>query len=136
MKAVSTDTTRAFVLLEAMLSVAIFALGVLALGRCLNTCLQAEQLRVEDARARQALANRMAAIEAGVIPIDKPLTEKLTGTFAGMELSQKTTKLEKENEKREQLTGLFSVNVQVTWLAGQEKRERDITFYVQPKTAR
>src|SRR5262245_57937623 len=102
MKNQRTQRDRAFVLLEAMLAVAIFALGVLALSSCLNSCLAAEQLRVEDARARQALSNRMAAIEAGAVPVDKPLTEKLTGTFAGMELSQTTTALKKENENREE----------------------------------
>jgi Tfp pilus assembly protein PilV len=123
-----------FVLLEAMLSVAIFALGVLTLSRCLNSCLEAEQLRVEDARARQALSNRISAIEAGAVPSDKPLTEKLTGSFAGMELQQSSSDVKMENEKREPLTGLRSVNVQVTWLSGREKRQRDITFYVQARS--
>jgi hypothetical protein len=131
MKARTIHQDKAFVLLEAMLAVAIFALGVLSLSRCLNSCLEAEQLRVEDSRSRQVLANRLAAIEAGAVPTDKPLTEQLTGAFAGMELRQTTTVLKMENEKREELNGLLAINVQVTWSSGVEKRLREITFYVQ-----
>ena len=54
-----------FVLIEVMLGVMIFAIGVLALGRCVNNCISAETLREETERARLALENRMAEVEAG-----------------------------------------------------------------------
>src|SRR5258707_1385616 len=51
---------KGFVLLEALVAVAIFAIGVIALGRCVSNCLAAERLRFEDARSRQVLENRLA----------------------------------------------------------------------------
>jgi hypothetical protein len=42
-------------LLEALLAVTIFALGVLVLGRCVSGCLSAVRLKEEDALARRAL---------------------------------------------------------------------------------
>ena len=127
-------TRRGFVLLEAMLAVAIFSLGVLTLGRCVSNCLTAEQYKVEDLRARLALENRLAAIEGGAIPVGKPLTEDLQGAFAGLKLRQTPTAVKKQNEKREDLTGLLAVRVEVTWLSGGESHSKEIIFYAQAPT--
>lgn len=128
------EKRRGFVLLEAMLAVAVFALGVLTLGRCVSNCLAAEQYRNEDARARLALENRLAAIESRVVRADQPLAEDLQGAFAGMQLRQTPTILKKQNEKREDLTGLVAVLLQVTWRSGGEFHTKEITFYVQSGT--
>src|ERR1700736_7064900 len=52
-----------FALYEVMLGVAIFALGVLALGRAVQNCLNASTLNAEENRVRQILSNRMAEIQ-------------------------------------------------------------------------
>ena len=126
----SSVRPAAFVLMEAMLAVAIFAIGVLTLGRCVSNCLAAEQFKVEDARARRALENRVAEIEAGAVPLNKSLTEKLTGEFAGLELQQAARPLKMKNEKGEDLTGLLAVTLQVTWRVSGEARSRELIFYV------
>src|SRR5438477_9408303 len=54
----------AFALYEVLLGLAIFALGVLALGRAVQNCLQASTLNAEENRVRQILANRMAEVQA------------------------------------------------------------------------
>jgi len=131
---ISLRAGHGFVLLEAMLAVVIFALGVLTLGRCVSNCLTAEQFKVEDARARRALENRMAAIESGAVSVAKPLTENLQGAFAGLKLRQTSTVLKKQNEKRADLAGLLAVQVQVTWLSGGRPHTKEITFYVQSRT--
>lgn len=124
---------RGFVLLEAMLAVAIFALGMLALGRCVSAGLAAEQFKAEDARARRALENRLAEIEAGAVPIDKTLSEDLKEPFAGFKLTQTPTELKMRNEKKEDLTGLYSVNVEVSWGSGRDKGAKSVTVYVQKR---
>ena len=124
---------RGFVLLEAMLAVAIFALGMLALGRCVSAGLAAEQYKAEDARARRVLENRLAEIEAGAVPIDKTLTEDLKEPFAGFKLTQTSTELKKQNEKKEDLTGLFAVNIEVSWRSGRDKSSKSLTVYVQKR---
>src|SRR5437660_7024840 len=54
----------AFALYEVLLGLAIFALGVLSLGRAVQNCLQASTLNAEENRVRQILANRMAEVQA------------------------------------------------------------------------
>jgi hypothetical protein len=120
-------------LLEAMLAVAIFSIGILTLGRCVSSCLAAEHFKVEDARARRVLENRLAEIEAGAVPITKTLTEDLKEPFAGFKITQTPTLLKKQNEKKEELTGIYSVNIQVEWGAAREKNSKSLVVYVQPR---
>lgn len=124
---------RGFVLLEAMLAVAIFALGVLALGRSVSACLAAKHFQAEDARAGRALENRLAEIETGALPINLPLVEDLKEPFAGLRLTQTPTALKKKNEKGEDLTGLYAVNVEVSWESGSEKHAKSLIVYVQSR---
>ena len=56
-----------FALYEVLLGLAIFAVGVLALGRSVQNCLNASELSEEDNRVRRLLANRMAEIQASPI---------------------------------------------------------------------
>src|SRR5438445_9365720 len=55
---------NAFALYEVLIGVAIFAVGVLALGRAVENCLNASTLSAEEDRVRQILSNRMAEIQA------------------------------------------------------------------------
>lgn len=120
----------AFVLLEAMLAVAIFALAVLALGRCVTNCLNAERFKVEDTLARRALANREAEIESGALPLPEKIEEKLTGPFSALTLKQSCTRLQMKNENGVELPGLVSVTLEVTWPSGGETQSRHLVFYV------
>lgn len=122
---------RSFVLLEAMLAVAIFAIGVITLGRCVSNCLAAEQLKAEDERVRRALQNRMAEIESGAVQLTNPITEELKGPFAGLTLEQTASAVEKTNEKQEELSGILDVHLRVSWSGGAESRE--LSFYVLPR---
>ena len=67
----SQERRRGFILFVVMIGVLIFAMGVLALGRCLSTCVGVEGRARRGERARLALENRMAQVEAGEIPTDK-----------------------------------------------------------------
>lgn len=120
---------RAFVLLEVMLGVAIFAIGVIALGRCVNNCLTAEHLRADDQRARLALENRMAEIELGEVDVDATKSEELEGAFAGLTLKQTRTPLDAKNEKDVVLTGLYNVELEVDWTSGNEPQSKTLSFY-------
>ncbi len=129
----SPTRRHGFVLLEAMIAVAIFALGVITLGRCVSQCLVAEQFKREDERARRVLQNRMAEIEAGVLPLKEPIIEDLKEPFAGMKLEQKAREVKKYNEGKEELTGLLAVTVRVTWRNSGEPQSRELIFYVRPR---
>lgn len=126
----SARETVAFVLLEVMLGVMIFSVGVLALGRCVNNCLAAEGARRDDQRARLALENRMAQIETGEVLTEKNLSDKLEGMFTGMTLKQSRKPLHLKNEKDEDLPGLYEVSLEVDWQSGGEPQAKTLTLYV------
>ena len=131
---VSARRARAFILLEALLAVAIFALGVLALGRCVEAGVGAETLKEEYARARRALENRMAEIEAGSVPLsDKAVSEELKGMFAGLTLKQTREPLKRKNEKEQDIQGIFIVSLEVLWTSQNETQSQALQFYVFPK---
>lgn len=125
---------RGFVLLEAMIAVAIFAIGVLALGKCVSNCLVAERFKEEDGRARRALENRMLEIEAGSVPLSDSITEELKEPFDGMTIKQTRVPLKKKNEKDEDIVGLESVTLELTWKSDGEEHAKELTFYVYPQT--
>jgi hypothetical protein len=122
-----------FVLLEAMLAVAIFALGVLGLGRCVSQCLVADRFKWEDEQARRVLQNRMAEIESGLVPLQSPIVENLTGPFGGWKLEQTARAVNKKNEYGEDLTGLLAVTLRVAWDSGHDPQSRELIFYAQPR---
>src|SRR3989454_10302323 len=57
------NSASAFALYEVLIGVAIFAVGVLALGRAVENCLNASTLSAEEDRVRQILSNRMAEVQ-------------------------------------------------------------------------
>ncbi len=120
----------AFVLIEVMLGVMIFAVGVLAIGRCVGNCVTAESARQETERACLALENRMAEVEAGEIGTDKPLSDDLGDAFPGMTMKQTRTRVAAKTEKNEVITGLYEIDLEVDWQSGNEHQAKKISFYV------
>ena len=54
----------AFALYEVLLGVTVFVIGVVALGRSVQNCLNASMLSAEENRVRLILSNRMSEIQA------------------------------------------------------------------------
>jgi Tfp pilus assembly protein PilV len=121
---------HAFVLIEVMLGVMIFAIGVIALGKCLNNCIVTESVRQESERARLALENRMNQIEAGEIATDKDLSEPLGDGFPGMTVLQTRHRVVAKNEKGDVIQGLYEMDLEVDWKSGGEPEARKLSFYV------
>jgi Tfp pilus assembly protein PilV len=123
-----------FVLLEALLAVAIFALGVLALGRCVSNCVAAEHAIMEDAQVRRLLVNRIAEIEAGVVAPTDVKTEELAEPLRGLTLTQSSVPLAKKNETGQDLLGLVAVTLTASWRSDGENHVREQTFYAYLRT--
>jgi Tfp pilus assembly protein PilV len=121
---------RSFVLLEIMLGVLIFSVGVLALGQAVSNCISAEAARADDDRARLALENRMAEIESGEQVVKSSQTDQLTGMFDGITLKQTRTPLQEKNEKNQPIDKLFNVTLEATWTQGNQPQSKSISFYV------
>ena len=124
---------RAFILLEAMLAVAVFSIGVIALGNCVQNCIVAERVKEEDARARRILENRMAEIEAGSVPIADKASEELKGMFAGMTLKTTRVPLKRKNEKNAEVFGLFAITLTLSWMTDGLEQSKVLSFYVYPR---
>ena len=128
-------TPRAgFVLLEVMLAVAVFAIGLLSLGQCVQNCLRAEGFRREEGLAQRALANYWAQIETGAIPVtDKAVGEPLKGAWEGMTMTVSREPLQLKNEKEQDLFGLYKVNLLLSWKSGQDTITREMSFFIYPR---
>jgi hypothetical protein len=124
---------RGFILLECMLAVAIFALGILALGRCVENCLKAEKIRREEGLAQRALANYWVQVEQGAIPITENRSEDLKGAWEGMKMNISREPLVVKNEKDQELFGLYTVKLQLSWPNGADTINRELQFVIYPR---
>lgn len=121
-----------FVMIEVMIAVAIFAMAVLTLGRCVESLITA-QISLEDQdRARQFLENRMAEIEFGAVQLSESSTEELKGAFAGMKLKTTRKPLKRKDEKGRDIPGLYIVNLDLAWKLDGTEQARAVTFYFNP----
>jgi prepilin-type N-terminal cleavage/methylation domain-containing protein len=130
---VSLQNARGFVLLECMLAVAIFALGILALGRCVENCLKAEKFRREESLAQRALANYWVQVEQGAIPITENVTYPLKGAWDGMSMNVSREPLAIKNEKDQELFGLYQVKLALSWPSNGETIVRELQFFIYPR---
>jgi len=108
----------------------IFALGLMALGRCVNNLVVTESVRQESDRARLALENRMAEVESGEIASDRDRSDDLGDTFPGMTLKQTRHEVMAKNEKGEEIMGLYEVDLEADWKSENEPQSKAISFYV------
>ena len=122
-----------FVLLEALLATAIFALGVISLGRCVSNCIAVERLKAENIQAQRILENRVVEIEAGAVLPSPESVESLPPPWTGWKLRQSLAPVEKKNENGQPFGGLKVVRLEVSWRSGVETPSRSLTFYVQPR---
>ena len=123
-------STFAFALYEVLMGLAIFALGVLALGRAVQNCMNASTLNAEENRVRQILSNRMAEVQATPgFPDEKKEFNIDTGYGIG-KLIQKSAPAELEENDGAQLAGVNRVTLTVKWTRGGAEQSQQIEFYV------
>jgi hypothetical protein len=121
---------KGFALYEVLLGLAIFALGVLALGRAVQNCLNASTLNAEEGRVRQILSNRMAEVQA-TPGFPDPAKEFNVDTGYGIvKLIQKSVPAELEENNGTQLVGVNRVRLTVKWTRGGAEQSQQIEFYV------
>ncbi len=121
--------SRAFALYEVLLGLAIFAIGVVALGRAVGNCISASALRADDARVREILANRMAEIQTAPTTPDEKKDIQIDTGFGDVRLLQQTTAQEiKENNVI--IPGLRRVTLTANWQRDGSAQSKQIAFYV------
>jgi hypothetical protein len=119
-----------FALYEVLMGLAIFALGVLALGRAVQNCLNASTFNAEENRVRQILSNRMAEVQAtpGFPDVAKEFTVD-TG-YGMVKLIQKSAPAGLEENNGVLLAGVNRVTLTAKWTRGGAEQSQQIEFYV------
>jgi Tfp pilus assembly protein PilV len=124
------NSRRGFALYEVLLGVAIFAVGVLALGRAVENCLNASTLSAEENAVQQILSNRMAEIQASRGLPDQAKEFKTNSGYGQIKLIQKSAPAELTEPNNTVLNGINLVTLTAQWERGGASQSRQIRFYV------
>jgi len=132
--AVLQRRTGGFLLIEVMIAVAIFAIAVISLGRCVENLIAAQMLKDQDEQVRRFLDSKMAEIEAGAVPLsDTATTEEVKEWLPGAKVTTKRTQLKRKNEKDQDLFGLYVVDLELSWMSEGQRQARRLAFYIYPE---
>lgn len=123
-------TGLGFALYEVLLGLAIFVVGVLALGRAVQNCLNASSLSEEDNRVRLLLSNRMAEVQATPQTPDASKDDKIDTGYGVVRLIQKAEPKELENSDNTVIDGITQVTLTAEWNRGGVKQDKRVVFYV------
>ena len=121
---------RAFALYEVLIGVTIFVVGILALGRSVENCLNASELTADESRIRQVLANRMAEIQATPGAPDMAKESKIQTGYGIVKLIQKSVPAGLKQEEGLDLGGIQRVTLMAEWSRGGVKQSEQLVFYV------
>ena len=120
----------AFALYEVLIGLAIFSLGVIALGRSVQNCLNASGLNSEEDRIRQILANRMAEVQVTPGVPDASKETKVDTGYGTIVLVQKTVPAGLTGESNTEINGINLVTLTAQWKRGGAAQSRKLQFYV------
>ena len=121
---------HAFALFEVLIGLSIFVIGILALGRSVENCMNASALSAQEDRIRQILANRMAEIQATPgIPDPKKEIKVETG-YGQVKVVQATAPANLKDEKDQDLPGINLVTLTAQWSRRGLAQSRKLEFYV------
>jgi Tfp pilus assembly protein PilV len=120
----------AFALYEVLLGVAVFALGVIALGRAVENCINASTISAEDNVVRQLLSDRMAQVQAASAVPDAEKEFKIDTNYGRVVLLQKTTAAALTEPDNTLITGINIVTLTARWAHAGVPQSRLIQFYV------
>ena len=122
--------TFAFALYEVLLGVAIFAIGVIALGRAVENCLNASTISAEEQVIRQILADRMAEIQAAPVVPEAQKEFKVDSNYGTVRLTQKSAPAELTEANNTVINGINLVTLTAHWQHAGAPQSKQIQFYV------
>jgi hypothetical protein len=120
----------AFALYEVLLGVAIFAIGVIALGRAVENCLNASSISAEESAVRQILSDRMSVVQAAPGVPDPEKEFKINSNYGMVRLIQKSAPAGLTEEDKTVLSGIYLVMLTVQWQHAGVPQSKRIPFYV------
>jgi Tfp pilus assembly protein PilV len=119
-----------FALYEVLLGLTIFVVGVLALGRAVENCLNANALSEEENRVRLLLSNRMAELQATPARPDATKEVNVNTGFGVVKLIQKTVPEELLEKDNTIVSGISRVTLSAEWSRDGTKQNKQLVFYV------
>jgi Tfp pilus assembly protein PilV len=119
-----------FALYEVLLGLTIFVVGVLALGRAVENCLNANALSEEENRVRLLLSNRMAELQATPARPDAAKEVNVNTGFGVVKLIQKTVPEELLEKDNTIVSGISRVTLSAEWSRDGTKQNKQLVFYV------
>ena len=120
----------AFALYEVLLGVAIFALGVIALGRAVQNCINASSISAEENVVRQILSDRMAQVQAASAVPEAEKEFKVGTTYGNVILTQKTAAAPLTEPDNTIINGINLVTLTAHWQHAGIPQSKQIQFYV------
>jgi Tfp pilus assembly protein PilV len=120
----------AFALYEVLLGVAIFAVGVIALGRAVENCINASTISAEEGVVRQLLADRMAEVQAASAVPEPEKEFKIRTNYGGVVLTQKTVPAALTEPDNTLISGINLVTLTARWDHAGVPQSKQIEFYV------
>jgi Tfp pilus assembly protein PilV len=126
----SRNRRRAFALYEVLIGLAIFSLGVIAVGRSVQNCMNASGLNAEEDRIRQILADRMAEVQATPGSPDAKKETKMATGYGDILLVQRSAPAVLKIDENTELSGVNLVTLTAQWKRGGALQSRRLQFYV------
>ena len=124
------NASRAFALYEVLIGVTIFVLGVYALGRSVENCLNATTLSAQEDRVRQILSNSMAEIQATPGSPEKQRETTVETGYGPVKVVQRSAPAGLKGEQDLELGGINLVTLTAEWNRSGVNQSRKIEFYV------
>ena len=120
----------AFALYEVLLGVTIFAIGVIALGRAVENCINASTISSEESVVRQILSDRMAQVQAASAVPDAEKEFKIKTNYGNVIVTQKTTPAALTEPDNTVINGINLVTLTARWDHAGIPQSKQIQFYV------
>ena len=120
----------AFALYEVLLGVAIFALGVISLGRAVQNCINASSISAEENVVRQILSDRMAQVQAASVVPEPEKEFRVATNYGRVILTQKTAAAAMTEPDNTVINGINLVTLTARWEHAGVPQSKQIQFYV------
>jgi Tfp pilus assembly protein PilV len=120
----------AFALYEVLLGVAIFAIGVISLGRAVENCLNASTISAEENVVRQILSDRMAQVQAATAVPEIEKEFKIKTSYGRVILTQTASPAALTEPDNTLITGINLVTLTARWQHAGVPQSKQIQFYV------
>jgi Tfp pilus assembly protein PilV len=119
-----------FALYEVLIGLAVFAFGVIALGRAVENCINASTISSEENVVRQILSDRMAQVQAATAVPDAQKEFKINTNYGTVILMQKTAPAALTEPDNTLITGMNLVTLTAHWQHAGVAESKEIQFYV------